>query len=117
LPDFAEKLHERLIRILPDLARTRLSHVWTGACAATFDLYPHIGMHDGMHFALGYCFGSGLPLGTWLGHRVAQRILGHGDAATALDDLALTSRPYYWGRPWFVPLMVRYYGWVDRRGF
>lgn len=113
----AARLHARLVRILPDLAQTRFSHVWTGSCAATFDLYPHIGEHDGVHFALGYCFGSGLPLGTWLGHLAARRILGQIGAQTAFDDLPLTSQPFYWGRPWFVPLAVRYYHWVDRRGF
>lgn len=113
----AARLQRRLARILPDLADIRLTHVWTGACAATFDLYPHIGRHEGVHFALGYCFGSGLPLGTWLGHTLARRILGHRDAATAFDDLPLTSRPFYWGRPWFVPLVMRYWRWTDRRGF
>ena len=117
LPGIARRLHARLARLLPDLSATRLTHAWTGACAATFDLYPHVGQHDGVHFALGYCFGSGLPLGTWLGHKVAQRILGARDAASAFDARALTSRPYYWGRPWFVPLALRYYAWIGRRGF
>src|SRR5262249_28942800 len=117
LPNIARRLHARLVRLLPDLAATRLTHVWTGACAATFDLYPHIGTHEGVHFALGYCFGSGVPVGTWLGDKVARRILGQPDAPTPFDDLPLETKFFHWGPPWFVPLVLRWYGWRDRRGF
>ncbi len=113
----AARLRGRLLRIFPQLAGSRLSHVWTGNCAATFDLFPHIGRHDGMHYAMGYCFGSGLPLGTWLGHKLALRVLGAADAQTAFDDLPFSARFFYWGRPWFLPIVMRYYEWVDRRGF
>ena len=64
-------------RIVPDLAGVRLSHAWTGKCAGTFDLYPHIGVHDGVHFALGYCF-AGVPMGSWMGLKVALKIMGDG---------------------------------------
>ena len=40
--------HGRLARALPDLADVKLSHVWTGQCAGTFDVMPHIGCHDGI---------------------------------------------------------------------
>jgi glycine/D-amino acid oxidase-like deaminating enzyme len=117
LPGKAVLLHARMLRFFPQLADVRLSHIWTGRCAATFDLYPHIGEKDGLHYGMGFCFGSGLPIGTWFGHIIAQRILGAKDAATAFDDLAFSTRLFYWGRPWFVPLAMRYYRWVDKRGF
>ncbi len=43
----AELLHLRLLRVFPELANMRFDHVWTGKCAGTFDLYPHIGQHEG----------------------------------------------------------------------
>jgi glycine/D-amino acid oxidase-like deaminating enzyme len=48
--------------------------VWTGRCAGTFDMYPHLGSHQGIHYALGYCF-AGVPMGTWFGIKAAHRIL------------------------------------------
>ncbi len=42
------------------------------------------------------------------GDVIARRILGAKDAATAFDDLAFTMRFFHWGRPWFMPLVMRY---------
>jgi glycine/D-amino acid oxidase-like deaminating enzyme len=110
----ARRLHRELARILPALAGVRLSHGWTGRCAATFDLYPHIGVHEGVHYAMGYCF-AGVPMGTWLGHKAALRILGRPEAGTAFDDLPFRGAPLYTGNPWFVPLVMRWYDHLDRR--
>jgi glycine/D-amino acid oxidase-like deaminating enzyme len=113
----AVALHDKMLTFFPQLADVRFSHIWTGRCAGTFDLYPHVGERDGLFYGLGFCFGSGLPIGTWFGDVIARRILGSKDATTAFDDLAFTTRFFYWGRPWFMPLVMRYYRWVDRRGF
>ncbi len=110
----AARLHARLSGIFPELQHARLSHAWTGKCAATFDLYPHVGLNDGVHFALGYCF-AGLPMGTWLGRKAALKIMGAADAATAFDRLEFPTMPLYSGNPWFVPLAMKYYDWQDRR--
>jgi len=111
----AARLHALLSRIVPDLAGARLSHAWTGRCAGTFDLYPHIGERDGVHYALGYCF-AGLPMGSWLGHKAAQRILGAPGALSAFDELGFETRAWYRGSPWFVTPFMAYYDWLDRRG-
>jgi glycine/D-amino acid oxidase-like deaminating enzyme len=113
----AAQLHQRMRRIFPQLAGVRLSHIWTGRCAASFDLYPHIGQHDGVHHVAGYSFGSGLPLGAYLGNKVALRILGQPGAQSAFDGFSFDSRFFYHGNPWFMPLVMRYYSWADRRGF
>jgi len=117
LPGKAAALHSKMLAFFPQLADVRFSHIWTGRCAGTFDLYPHIGEQEGLFYGLGFCFGSGLPIGTWFGDVIARRILGAKDATTAFDDLDFTTRFFYWGRPWFMPLVMRYYRWVDRRGF
>jgi glycine/D-amino acid oxidase-like deaminating enzyme len=114
LAAMATRLHAALLRILPDLAGVRLSHAWTGRCAATFDLYPHIGVHDGVHYALGYCF-AGVPMGSWMGMKAALKITGAADAGTSFDSLPFRTAPFYTGNPWFVPLVMKYYDWQDRR--
>ena len=114
LKGMATRLHAALLRIVPDLAGVRLSHAWTGKCAGTFDLYPHIGVHDGMHFALGYCF-AGVPMGSWMGLKAALKIMGLPDSGTAFDALPFPTLPLYTGNPWFVPLVMKFYDWQDRR--
>ncbi|HEY7748091.1 MAG TPA: FAD-binding oxidoreductase [Aestuariivirgaceae bacterium] len=102
----AKRLHARLVRIFPHLAGARIDNVWTGRCAGTFDLYPHLGTHNGIHYALGYCF-AGVPMGTWFGLKSAQRILGVPHAPSVFAERSMTSHPLYWGNPWFVPLAIR----------
>lgn len=111
----AARLHADMVAIFPDLKGSRLSHGWTGRCAATFDMYPHVGVQDGIHYAMGYCF-VGIPLGTHLGRKAALRILGRAEEArTAFDALPFRSAPFYSGNPWFVPAAMKYYDWADRR--
>ena len=66
----AERLHMRLVRIFPELSGLRFDNVWTGKCGGTLDLYPHIGCHEGIHYAAGYCF-AGVPMGTLFGQKLA----------------------------------------------
>ena len=111
----ATRLHGRLRQVFPELAGVRLSHCWSGYGAAAFDLYPHVGVRDGVHYAMGYCF-AGLPMGTYLGHKAALMVLGSPEARTVFGERELPTRSYYWGRPWFVPAAMAYYNWLDRRG-
>ena len=115
LPAMARRLHGRLRRILPQLAGVKLSHAWSGFCAGTFDLYPHIGQLEGIHYALGYCF-AGVPAGTYLGHKAALGILGSPEARTAFHGRDFPQRWFYAGRPWFVPALMAHYRRQDRLG-
>ncbi|WP_237143698.1 NAD(P)/FAD-dependent oxidoreductase [Phyllobacterium zundukense] len=110
----AAALHARMVTILPDLQDVRLSRAWTGHCAGTFDFMPHIGLRDGVHFALGYNF-AGIPLGTHFGKLIAARILQRGNTGTVFDVENFPSVPLYRGSPWFLPLAMRYFDWQDRR--
>ncbi|MBM3602014.1 MAG: FAD-binding oxidoreductase [Alphaproteobacteria bacterium] len=99
-------------QLVPELGDVKLDHVWTGRCAGTFDLFPHIGVHEGIHYALGYCF-AGVPMGTHLGRKMAFRILGSPEGRTAFDDLDFPTMPFYGGNPWFVPLAMKAYDLMD----
>jgi glycine/D-amino acid oxidase-like deaminating enzyme len=85
-----------------------VSHSWTGRCAATFDLLPHLGTHEGVHYAVGYCF-AGLPMGSHFGRLLAQRILSPGTVKSIFADQPFKTVPFYRGNNWFVPWMMRYY--------
>jgi len=46
--DVAHRLANILGRVLPELKDYRFSHIWSGQCAGTFDMMPHVG-REGSH--------------------------------------------------------------------
>lgn len=109
----AARLHRDLVAVFPELAPVKVSHAWMGFVAYTFDHMPRLGVHDGIHYAMGYC-GSGVAMAGYLGSRIALRMLGRAEGATAFDGLGFPTRPFYTGRPWFLPPVVAWYRWLDR---
>jgi glycine/D-amino acid oxidase-like deaminating enzyme len=114
LARMARRLHRRYSTLFPDLADIRLSHSWSGYCAGTFDLWPHLGEHEGVLYALGYCY-AGVPMGTYLGRKAALRIMGSHDAETVFSDRPFPTKAFYRGGGWFMPAVMKYYDWQDRR--
>jgi glycine/D-amino acid oxidase-like deaminating enzyme len=111
---YTADLHAQLTRIFPQLDGVRISHGWSGTIAYTFDHAPHLGCHDGLFYAMGYC-GSGVGRATYYGHKIAWKMLGDPRGATALDDLPFRTRPFYTGTPWFAPAVIRWHALVDSR--
>ena len=107
------RLYDDMCRIFPELTGYRISHSWMGTVAYTFDELPHIGVRDGVYFAMGYC-GSGVSMASYLGMRLGKKVLGLAEGLTAFDDLPFPTRPLYTGKPWFLPPMVAWYRWRDR---
>ena len=108
----ARRLHQQASRLFPELADYRVSHAWSGQVAYSFDELMHTGIHDGVHYSLGYC-GSGVSMASYMGMRLGQKVLELPEGRTALDDLPFSSRPLYYGKPWFLPPMVAWYRWRD----
>ena len=112
----ARELHAGMTWLFPDLRDVKLTHCWDGQMGFTFDLVPHIGSHDGLHYAMGYN-GAGLPMGTYLGSRLGKWLLGD-QAVTGFDAHGFPTRPLYFGNPWVLPLIIGYYNtrdWWDLR--
>ncbi len=105
-------LHAEMVRRFPELEATKVTHAWMGFVGYTFDSLPHLGRHDGIYYAMGYC-GSGVALSGYMGTRVAQQLLGLDEGRTALDGLAFQTRPFYRGTPWFLPPSIWYFRWRD----
>ncbi len=107
-------LYHNLIEIFPELEGVRLTHTWWGYTGYSFDMLPHLSVHDGIHYATGFC-GSGVVWAPWLGKKAAQRILGQDDeASSCFTGKGFPSRPFYNGNPWFLPAVIRWYGLKDR---
>ena len=109
------RLRRMLEAIFPQLADVAIDHAWVGRVAYTFDVLPHLGSHDGIHYCMGYC-GQGVPLAPHLGRRVGQQMMNLREGRTALDDLPFPSRPYYFGVPWFLAPSVFAYRALDAVG-
>ncbi|MHB1217109.1 MAG: NAD(P)/FAD-dependent oxidoreductase [Alphaproteobacteria bacterium] len=119
--DFAKKALEirgMFVEILPHMADVKIEYCWSGMISYPFDKLPHVGVRDGVYYTMGHC-GTGVPLSTYLGHKLALRILGDKDGATPFDDddqHRFPARVFYGGgNPWFVPLGARAYHFKDKR--
>jgi glycine/D-amino acid oxidase-like deaminating enzyme len=113
--DSARRLHRVLLDRFPSLADVRISHSWGGNVAFTFDYLPHVGSHDGLHYALGYN-AQGLAMATHFGQLLARRILAPAKTESAFFDRPFPTKPFYTGNPWFLPLLGEWYRWRDRFG-
>jgi len=109
------RLKAMLVRIFPQLAAVKVTHAWAGWVAYTFDTLPHLGQNDGLYYCMGYC-GQGVPLAPYFGRRIGQQMAGLAEGRTALDGLAFPSRPYYFGKPWFLAPSVMAYRVLDAVG-
>lgn len=114
-------LRSRLVRVFPELADVKLSHGWWGNVAYLRDGVPHVGQSQpeelpGVYHALG-CHGSGVVMMSWLGHRVGMMAAGAANSESSFGGRSLGAFPIYRDRPWFLPVLGRYYqlrDWAER---
>lgn len=113
IKDTAALMYGDLTTVFPQLKGWRLANAWGGRCGVTWDHFPHVGRHEGMHYALGYNF-SGLAMAPYLGEILARAVQG------APADTDFQSRDFpgvIWPARAFdaaaTRRLVRYYGWRD----
>ncbi|MEW5987570.1 MAG: FAD-binding oxidoreductase [Chloroflexota bacterium] len=111
LQESARRLHKRMVEVFPDLRGVRLTHSWTGQLGLTFDLMPHIGRLDGVHYALGYC-GHGVSIATYLGTEVGLLLAGK-KTRSPFAEIPHETHFFYRHRPWFLPFAAFYYRLLD----
>jgi glycine/D-amino acid oxidase-like deaminating enzyme len=112
LAESAANLKASLLRVFPQLTGVRVTHSWTGRLGFSFDLLPHIGQIDGIHYALGYS-GHGVALSIHLGREVA-RLLAGTDQRSPFAEIEHERHFFYRGTPWFLPLAAGFYRLRDR---
>ena len=93
------RVRHNILRLFPQLEGVKIAHVWTGWVGATFSHLPHVGMQGRMGYAIGYN-GTGVAMSSYLGMKLAQKMLGQG-GATALDGVELETRPFFHGQTWY----------------
>jgi gamma-glutamylputrescine oxidase len=110
----ARKLHALMRGVYPQLADVKLSNAWQGVMGFTFDRIPHIGRTpEGAWFGL-VCNAQGLPIGTYLGQRLAAQMLGAESRPSVFWNRETPTWPFYGGDPWFLPAVVASYDVQDR---
>jgi gamma-glutamylputrescine oxidase len=108
----AEGLYRRMVRVWPELGAHRITHAWKGYLGFTFDRLPHMGVRNGVHFAMG-CNGSGVAMATYLGHQSALKILGCQNRLCPFEELPFPTHFGYRGRAWFLAPLGLWYRFLD----
>jgi len=107
-------LHRGLLEVHPQLADYRIEYAWGGNVGFTQDRMPHAGRtKDGVTYLVGCC-GTGVALMTHMGSQVGEWLAGGEPPALTRLSFPLVPAPHE-GRPWFMPVVVEWYRWKDRR--
>jgi glycine/D-amino acid oxidase-like deaminating enzyme len=109
----AEILRRGMVSVYPQLHNINVEYAWGGTLDFSFDIMPHAGQIDGMHFALGYA-GHGVAMATYLGTRMAAMISGD-KVENPFAEVPFPGAPLglYNGQPWFLPFAGLWYLFLD----
>jgi len=110
--DALPTLKKMLSEIFPSLEGVGISHCWTGFTGFSFSQLPNLSSNNGIYSALGYC-GNGVAMAPYLGHKAALKILNPGQRVSVFEQTPLETRPYYYGKPWFLPIASAYFRGFD----
>src|ERR1700682_3684890 len=105
----AEILQRGMIQVYPQLRDAKVEYVWGGTLDFAFDVMPHAGKIDGMHFAIGFA-GHGVAAATYFGAKLATVICGE-PSDLPFDGIKFSSAPIGLrsGHTWALPLAGAYY--------
>jgi glycine/D-amino acid oxidase-like deaminating enzyme len=109
----ADILRRGMIEVYPQLRDVKIDYVWGGTLDFAFDIMPHAGQIDGMHYALGYA-GHGVAMATYQGQKIAELMAG-GKPENPFVGIEFPGAPLglYNGKPWFLPLAGMWYKFLD----
>jgi len=107
-----KELVVRMHALLPFTRDLRVTHSWSGKLGFTFNRLPHVGVADGIYYAIGYC-GKGIPWSAFCGIAVANLV---ADGVTPEPPIAtpLIRRWFYNGSRGFLHPLSWYCRVVDR---
>jgi len=109
----AELLRRGMVEVYPQLREAKVEFVWGGTLDFAFDVMPHSGKLDGMHFGVGFA-GHGVAAATWMGTKLASVICGDTDD-NPFSKIAFPGAPLGLrsGNTWALPLAGMYYRVLD----
>ncbi len=106
-------LRKGMVNVYPPLWDAPVEYAWGGTLDFAFDIMPHAGQLNGLHYALGYA-GHGVAMATYLGTKMGELIAGD-PVDSPFADLPLPSAPLglYFGVPWLLPFVGLWYKYLD----
>jgi glycine/D-amino acid oxidase-like deaminating enzyme len=109
----AEVLRRGMLQIYPQLRGAKVEYAWGGTLDVAFDLMPHAGQVEGLHYAIGYA-GHGVALASYLGSQLGAALAGD-PFENPFESMSFPGAPLglYDGRPWFLPLVGAWYKTLD----
>jgi glycine/D-amino acid oxidase-like deaminating enzyme len=107
-------LRQDMLKVFPQLENVKVEYAWGGTLDFAFDMMPHAGQMDGLHYALGYA-GHGVAMATHLGIKLAEAMLNDSVSNIPFSKYSFPHAPMYLydGRPWFLPLAALWYRFLD----
>ncbi len=109
----AELLRRGMLQVYPQLHGAKVEFVWGGTLDFVFDVMPHSGKIDEMHFAVGFA-GHGVAAATWMGAKLASVICGDAND-NPFSEITFPGAPVGLrsGNTWALPLAGAYYKLLD----
>lgn len=109
----AELLRRGMVEVYPQLRDTKVEYVWGGTLDFTFDVMPHAGRIEGMHYAAGFA-GHGVAAATQFGEHLARAICGKAKA-NPFEEIPFRNAPVGLRGPhaWALPLAGIWYKFLD----
>ncbi len=108
-------LRREMLRVFPVLTKSKITHAWSGYIAYTKDSFPHLGCHNGIWYAAGYC-GTGVSRSTWFGHKLALKVLDDPEGSTIFDDLSFSPFAFRTAAPLGIVMVETGYRILDAIG-
>jgi len=112
LKESARLMQKRMVEVFPQLAGAPLSHTWTGKLGLTFDVMPHVGRINGIHYAYGYA-GHGVAVASLVGKEMGEVLAGQ-----RVDCLfARLPQQRYFFTPYdklYLPFVSTWFRFLDR---
>lgn len=110
----AEGLRRFMEETFPQIQGVRLTHGWLGNVCFAYDFCSHGGrMDDGIYY-VSCCNGGGISNQTYLGHRIAEHMLGLPNTDRGVIGSHFPRLYFYNGNPWFLPLVGTWYRSLDK---
>ena len=112
LAESARLMRRRMVEVFPQLAGVAVTHTWTGKLGVAFDLMPHAGCIDGVHYACGYA-GHGVAIAGCLGKEVGEMMAGQRQS-TPFAELGHPATPFTRYDKLYLPLASAWFRLLDR---
>ncbi len=111
LHESARLMQARMVEVFPQLRAAPVAYTWSGKLGITFDLMPHVGCVEGVHYAYGYA-GHGVSVASYLGKEVGELLAGQR-RSTLFGEIPHARYPFTPYDKLYLPLVSAWFRTLD----